>query len=66
MYTPESILFPYFPRISARFRVQNEQRTTQEVEHHAPGGGLYGLSLKSQGSSRIFVRSFKPKKVPAY
>jgi hypothetical protein len=46
LYTPESILFPYFPRISARFRVENEQRTTQEDEHYAPGGGLYGLPVK--------------------
>jgi hypothetical protein len=46
LYTPESILFPYFPRISARFRVENEQRTTQEDEHHAPGRGLYGLPTK--------------------
>jgi hypothetical protein len=46
LYTPESILFPYFPRISARFRVENEQRTTQEDEHHAPGRGLYGLATK--------------------
>ncbi|PJD34150.1 hypothetical protein B9Q28_08485 [Enterobacter cloacae] len=61
MYTPESILFPYFPRISAQFRVENEQRTTQEEEHHAPGRGLYGLINKAQGSSWIFVRSFKQK-----
>ncbi|AVP00346.1 hypothetical protein BFW94_22820 [Enterobacter ludwigii] len=66
MYTPESILFPYFPRISARFRVENEQRTTQEDEHHAPGRGLYGLPNKAQGSSRIFVRSFKQEIVCAH
>ncbi|EFC54932.1 hypothetical protein ENTCAN_08105 [Enterobacter cancerogenus ATCC 35316] len=46
--------------------MENEQRTTQEDDHHAPGRGLYGLINKAQGSSRIFVRSFKQKIICAH
>ncbi|EFW54986.1 hypothetical protein SGB_02843 [Shigella boydii ATCC 9905] len=51
MYTPESILFPYLPRFSAPFRRENVRPHTSENQHGAPGGGLYGLTGKAQGSS---------------
>ncbi|EEW6055598.1 hypothetical protein D7W10_15925 [Escherichia coli] len=60
MYTPESILFPYLPRFSAPFRRENVRPHTSENQHSAPGGGLYGLMGKAQGSSWIFIRSIKP------
>ncbi|AUT28621.1 hypothetical protein DWS23_12765 [Escherichia coli] len=60
MYTPESILFPYLPRFSAPFHREKVQLYTGENQHYAPGGGLYGLPDKAQGSSRIFIRSIKP------
>ncbi|EYD81218.1 hypothetical protein EATG_04060 [Escherichia coli H605] len=35
------------------------QLYTGENQHCAPGGGLYGLPGKAQGSLRIFIRSIK-------
>ncbi|PSR44888.1 hypothetical protein C8256_20985 [Kluyvera genomosp. 2] len=70
MYTPESILFPYLPRKKPRstavFCPVNEQRPSPKFEQYTPGGGLYGLPVKAQGSSWIFVRSFKQKFVASH
>lgn len=41
-------------------RTKNDLRQATENGHYAPGGGLYGLTGKAQGSQRIFVRSFRP------
>ncbi|QJT83326.1 hypothetical protein C0557_26150 [Kosakonia sp. MUSA4] len=59
MYTPESILFPYSARIFAHNRAKNKLHSTPENEQDAPGAELYGANGKAQGSSRIFIRSFK-------
>jgi hypothetical protein len=59
LYTPESILFPYNTLIFAQFRVKNKQCSTTKNEQSAPGGGLYGLAGKAQGSAWIFIRSIK-------
>ncbi|PDO88965.1 hypothetical protein BK796_03170 [Kosakonia pseudosacchari] len=59
MYTPESILFPYCAPIFAQIRAKNKQHSTPEEEQDAPGAELYGANSKAQGSSRIFIRSFK-------
>ncbi|AUV03417.1 hypothetical protein DXF93_09135 [Escherichia coli] len=59
MYTPESILFPYNTLIFAQFRVKNKPCSTTKNEQSAPGGGLYGLMDKAQGSAGIFIRSIK-------
>ncbi|POU01613.1 hypothetical protein C3369_13455 [Escherichia sp. ESNIH1] len=58
MYTPESILFPYIPPKFRCFCLKSRRQSTQEIEQRAPGGGLYDLRAKAQGSFRIFIRSF--------
>ncbi|PSN07334.1 hypothetical protein C7G83_13895 [Siccibacter turicensis] len=58
MYTPESIHFPYFPCFYARMTGDISSGSEgRKPRQNAPGGELYGLRFKAQGSRRIFLRS---------